>query len=131
MTYPDDLIPLPVEVINLRDLKASESKCHYDLTLRTITLTAANPVRDVFAGDLSRRLVICQAFTNDVVLCQSQSQAQDPANAATANPGFPEGYLLAAANTTPTYLPVTDLAWATAGTFPAKLTLCLINEVHG
>lgn len=122
--------PVPVHVANLHELASRPAgKCHRNVTFRTFQLTAANPVKPICAADVSREMIIVQAFTNDVVLCESQSKAEDPANSATANPGFPEGYLVPKANTTPTYLPTTDLIWATAGTFPAQLTVALINRV--
>jgi len=136
MSHPDgDLIPIPVTLAHPDQLAglldASRRKRHRDVTFRTIQLTTANPVKAIFAGDLSRALVIVQAFTNDVILCETQSKAEDPANASPAAASYPEGYLLAKANTTPTYLPTTDLAWATAATLPAQITVCLINNVYG
>jgi hypothetical protein len=131
MTEINELTPIPVRIVSGADMAASAKKCHYDVTLRTIRLTAANPVQVLCAADLSREGILIQAFTNDIVICETQSKAQDPANSATANPGFPEGYLLAKANTTPTWLPMTDLAYVTAGTFPAQVTIALVNKVEG
>jgi hypothetical protein len=127
---PEELTPIPVRIVDRSDLAASARKVHRDVTYRTIVLSALNPVRPVFAQDLSRMLVIVQAFGNDVVLCETQSKAEDPANSVAGLPN-PEGYLLAKANAGPTYLPATDLSWATAASFPAMITICLINKVPG
>jgi hypothetical protein len=135
MSYPDQLVPIPVrlhpdDLSQLAGHVARKSRCHYNITFRSLQLNAANPVKSLCAADPSREGILVQAFTNDVVLCETQGKAQDPANSLTANPGFPEGYLLAKANTKPTWLPSTDLIWVTAGTFPALVTICLINEVR-
>lgn len=124
----DEFEPIPVVVHNAADfpVAAPKQKKHKDVTYRTIVLTAANPVRPIFVGDLSRELVIIQAFGNDVVLCESQSKAEDAANSVATLPN-PEGYLLSHSNTAPTYLPTTDLTWATAQAFPAQISITLIN----
>lgn len=124
--------PIPVHVTNAKEVAAAAptGKCHYDVTFRTIQLTAANPVKPLCPLDLSRQYLQVQSFTNDVVLCESQSKAQDPANSATANPGFPEGYLLPKANTMPTRIDTTDAIWVTAGTLPAQISVTLINKVE-
>jgi hypothetical protein len=135
MTHPDtEMIPIPVR-LHPDDLSAiaqaaRKHRDHYDITFNTIRLSAQNPVLPVCNPDLSREGVYVQALTNDVVLCETKSKAQDPANSATANPNFPEGTLLPKANTKPVWLPVTDGLWATAGTFPAQLAVILVNRVR-
>jgi len=127
---PDELVPIPVRIVSGPELQSSFKKEHRDITFRTIVLSALNPVRPLFAADLSRQLVIVQAFSNPVVLCETQSKAQDPANSVAGLPN-PEGYLLSSNNTAPTYLPTTDLCWVTAQAFPAIISVCLINLAQG
>lgn len=120
----------------------SGKKRHYDVTFRTIVLnapTGASPavgtsIRPLCAADLSREYIIVAAVTNDVVLCETQSRAQDPANAVAGLPN-PEGYLLKASTTTlafpPVQIPNTDQIWVTAASFPAIVTAILVNKVKG
>jgi hypothetical protein len=118
-------------------LPASLKKEHHVITPRTIVLTAAGlgtGFRPLCAADLSREGIIVSAVTNDVVLCMSQSEAQDAANAVAGIPN-PQGYLLKASTTTlaypPLWIPTTDLIWVTAQAFPAIVSVILINRVKG
>src|SRR5271166_9052 len=87
---------------------ASNAKVRYDVTFRTIVLTApvgtenavGTSIRPICVPDLSRERILVQCFTNDIVLCESQSRAQDPANAVVGLPN-PEGFLVWHLNTAP------------------------------
>lgn len=115
---------------------APSNRHHRDVTFRTIVLTAANPIRVLCAADLSREYLLVSAATNDVVLCENQSKAEDPANSVAGLPN-PEGYLLKASATTaganlsfdPVRLESTDLIWVTAASFPAQVSVLLVNCV--
>jgi hypothetical protein len=136
--------PVPVSIVNPEALiPASLKKHHLDYSFRTIVLRAAlagqdavgTSIRPLCSADLSRRLLIVQAWTNDVVLCETQARAQDPANAVTGLPN-PEGYVLRASVTDgvqqpPVYIPGTGMIWVTAASFPATITAILLNKVDG
>lgn len=140
---PPDFTPVLVEIANPEALiPASLKKDHYDVTFRTIVLTApvgtepavGTSIRPLCAADLSREFIIVAAMTNDVVLCETQSKAQDPANAVAGLPN-PEGSLLKASTTTlafpPLKIPCTDQVWVTAASFPALVSVILVNRVKG
>lgn len=95
--------PIPVLVANAADLlgAAAEAKRrHIRSTFRTFVLTAANPVVPVLAEDRSRTDTWMIAYGNSVVLCDSQSQAEDPDNQIAGTgvfsntPANPQGTLL-------------------------------------
>jgi hypothetical protein len=139
MTTPIEPVPVRIEnVAEFQQRQGSRAKLHKDVTFRTIVLTALNPVRPLMAADLSREYAQVEAFTNDVVLCETQSKAQDPANQVAGLPN-PEGALLKASCTAaqptlafpPRKLETTDLVWVTAASFPAVVVVTLINFVEG
>jgi len=133
----DEMVPIPVR-LHPQDLAAlaghlKSGKCHYDITFRTIVLTAGGvgySIRPLCAADPSREYLMVQAFTNDVVLCETQSRAQDAANAVAGLPN-PEGYLLWHTNVMPTRIDSSDLIWIAAAAFPAQVTVMLVNKVQG
>jgi hypothetical protein len=116
---------------------------------RTFALTAANPTVPVLAEDLARFDAWFMAYGNSVVLCDSQSQAQDPANAIAGTgvfvntPANPQGTLLyvpsGATFTTPVapmstdwlILQTTEPVWATALAFPTLLALVTHDKAEG
>ncbi len=86
--------PVPVEITNVEALAGAvphkgglkRRKNQY----RTIVLTTLQPVRLLWAQDLSREYVRIYVYGGVIALCESESQAQDPANAIAALPN-PEG----------------------------------------
>ena len=135
MNESHDLVPIPVYLHNIESLAAAVSRprrYHYNITFRTIVLTAGGvgqSIRPLCADDPSREYLLVQAFTNDVVLCESQSRAQDPANSVVGLPN-PEGFLLWHTNVTATRIDSQDLIWVVAASFPAQVTVQLVNRVE-
>ncbi len=96
--------PVPVEITNTEALAGMAGRArprgYVRSVYRTFVLTAANPVIPVLAEDLSRSGTWFQAYGNSVVLCESQSQAQDPDNVIAGtgqfagSPANPQGTLL-------------------------------------
>lgn len=145
MTTPENpaATPVLVTVANPEALiPASLKKEHRVIMPRTIVLTApatgspavGTSIRPLCAADLSREGIIVSAVTNDVVLCMSQSEAQDVANSTAGIPN-PQGFLLKASTTTlaypPLWIPTTDLIWAVAQSFPAIVSVIMVNKVTG
>jgi hypothetical protein len=132
----DQIEPVRVEVTNLGGLERGAKRKRIKAVYRTFVLTAANPVIPILAEDLSRRTTYVQAITNSVLLCESQSQAQEPANSVAAAFANPSGTLLfvpatGAAVSTRWPLDTNDVMWATAIAFPAMLTMTIHNEAEG
>lgn len=80
--------------------------------LHTVYLTAQTPVAQVCGKDPARRVAICQAVTNDVVLGASKALAASS-----------EGAILPHSNTAPTPVPGTGELWAYAATTPAQVSV--------
>lgn len=97
MSHTDTPIqPIPVHVANAGDIwsaAAEPRRRRIRSTFRTFVLTATNPIIPILAEDLSRRAADLQAIGNSIVICESQSQAQDPSNAVAGLPN-PQGLLL-------------------------------------
>src|SRR5208337_4430955 len=109
MTHPQngqlaDMPTIPVHVSNAQELagmgQRKGPRRHVRSVFRTFVFTAANNVIPILAEDLSRFDTWVLAYGNSVVLCESQSQAQDPANAIAGTgvfantPANPQGTLL-------------------------------------
>jgi hypothetical protein len=62
-------------------------------TFKTIVLSSANPYRMALPEDNTRRVARIIAIDNPVVMCQSENQAQDPANQVTDVPQPNGGYI--------------------------------------
>lgn len=95
------------------------------VTFRTVTLTAANPVQQILNLDPLRiRAWLLPKIDNNVVLCHSISQAQDPAN---ADPMLtaPNGAYVSAALTAPVPIPGTAPVWCVGNTFPTRVGLII------
>jgi hypothetical protein len=141
--------PVPVEVTNAEALAgAVQPKRRYTRAVfRTFVFTAASNVFPVAAEDLSREDMWLMAIGNSVVICESQSQAQDPANQIAGTgvfantPANPQGTLLyvpsGAAFTSPPSpisarwtLQTTEVVWATALAYPTMLAVTLINRAR-
>jgi hypothetical protein len=86
----------------------------------TVVLTEAFPVRLLLPLAPNREWAIVQAFDNDVVLCDTQGQAQDPANA-DSTLAAPQGGLLA----TGVVLPLRNRneVFVTAAAFPSRVSV--------
>lgn len=86
----------------------------------TVVLTAAFPVRLLLPLARNREWALVQAFDNDVVLCDSQGQAQDAANADSAL-AAPQGGLVA----TGVVLPLRNRneVYVTASVFPSRVSV--------
>ncbi len=142
MTTTTDMQPVPVHVTNAGILATRKRKRHHTI-YRTFVLTAANPVIPVLAEDMSRTGAHFQAIGNSVLICESQSQAQDPDNAVALAFANPQGLLLyvdaAATGLGSGGLSVSDrwpiftndVVWATAIAFPAFLAVSITSEVSG
>jgi hypothetical protein len=120
---------------------------HIQSVFRTFVLAAATPV-PILAEDRSRVATWLVAYSNSVVLCSSESQAQDPANqvasalgAAWANtPANPQGTLLYVpvlvgppTNSNPSVrwtMSTTEVVWAVSMA-PAVLALTIENRAEG
>jgi hypothetical protein len=94
-----EIIPVPVVLANAEALAGAvtgtRKRYRKAVMPRTIVLSAANPVLPLLGQDLSRLYALVEAFGNDVVLCESLSQANDPFNDVAGLPN-PQGYLLKA-----------------------------------
>jgi hypothetical protein len=142
--------PVPVEITNAEALAGlvprPGPRKHVRAVYRTFVFTAAAPVLPVAAEDLSRDEMWLIAYGNSVVICESQSQAQDPDNQIAGTgvfantPANPQGTLLyvpsgAAFASPPSPISVrwtfstTEVVWATALAFPTMLAVTLINRV--
>lgn len=86
----------------------------------TIVLTARYPVRQLLPLAPSREYAIIQAFDNDVVLCDSEGQAQDAANADAAL-AAPQGALVATGVVLP--LRNRNAVYVTASEFPSRVSV--------
>jgi len=126
MSHADTQIrPVPVLVTNLPQMPGPNKKKRRAVLPRTIVLTAASPVKVLLSQDTSRKIAWVIATGNPVVLCESQSQAEDPANSVATLPN-PEGFLLPTGIKFP--LDTTELMWVTAQAFPALVSLLIIND---
>jgi hypothetical protein len=77
------ITPVPVHITSASEgvlAGTQESRLHVQSVYRTFVLAPNIPL-PVLAQDRSRLLATMIALGNSVVLCASQSQAQDPANA--------------------------------------------------
>jgi hypothetical protein len=139
--------PIPVEITNPEALAGAVRpvRGYKRAVFRTFAFTAANNVFPIMAEDLSREDAWLIAYGNSVVICETQSQAQDPANqiAGTGvfanSPANPQGTLLyvpsGPAFTSPPSpisvrwtLQTTEVVWATALAYPTMLAVTLINR---
>src|SRR5579871_4929379 len=143
--------PIPVHVTSANEgifPGSQHNRKHIQSVFRTFALQANNPI-PVLAQDRSRLQAWMVAYGNSVVLCGSESQAQDPANniasaalgAAFANtPGNPDGTLLfvpvlvgpptnSAASVRWT-LNTTEVVWAVSMA-PALLSVTIENAAKG
>jgi hypothetical protein len=62
-------------------------------TFKTVVLSAANTYKMALPEDNTRRVARIIAIDNPVVLCHSESQAQDPSNEVTDTPQPNGGYI--------------------------------------
>lgn len=86
----------------------------------TIVLTAAFPVRQMLPLAPNREWALVISADNEVVLCDSQGQAQDTANA-DSTLAQPQGGLLPANLVVP--LRNKNAVWITASVFPSRVTV--------
>lgn len=146
----------PVEPVKVHVTSASEGvfpgtqhgRRHVQSVFRTWNLGAAVP-ENILAQDRSRLTAWIVAYASSVVLCSSESQAQDAANqlasaalgAAFANtPGNPQGTLLFVpvligppVNSSPSprwTLNTTEQVWAVSMA-PALLAITIENKAEG
>ena len=120
----------------------------YRTYLFTAGGTVGTSILSVLAEDLSREDACLVAYGNSVVICETQSQAQDPDNAIAGTgvfantPANPQGTLLyvpsGATFTTPfppvsqpLYLRSTEVVWAVALAFPTMLAIVTHNRAEG
>lgn len=82
------------------------------IVMKTLSLTAQTPVGLVGGRDLTRKYVLVQSITQDVVLCSSKSNAVAG-----------EGAILPHANTVPTRIDGVSEIWAYAATVPAQVSV--------
>jgi hypothetical protein len=154
MTHTDAApVPsLPVHITNAEQLAGMSPRKgprkHIRSVFRTFALTAANPLYPILAEDLARLDTWVCAYGNSVVLCESQSQAQDPANQIAGTgvfantPANPQGTLLyvpSGATFTSPVPPVsawvrlrsTEPVWATALAFPTMVSIITQDCAEG
>lgn len=86
----------------------------------TIVLTAAYPVRLLLPLAPSREWAIVQALDNDIVLCDSEGQAQDPSNADTGL-AAPQGGVVPVGVVIP--LRNRNAVYVTAASFPSRVSI--------
>jgi hypothetical protein len=156
MTTPDGPRSVPVHIASASEgvfPGSQDKRRHIQSVFRTFVLAApvagvAQPL-PVLAEDRSRVAAWMVAYGNSVILCSSQSQAQDPANqaanaaagAAFANtPGNPQGTLLFVpvligppVNSNPSVrwtLNTTEIVWAVS-MGPAMLAVTIENRAAG
>jgi hypothetical protein len=145
--------PVPVRVTNHEDLAGMRTRArprtHLQSVFRTFVLTAAQPVIPILAEDLSRETAWIVAIGNSVVLCNSQSQAQDPDNFIAGAgifaecPANPQGTLLYVPTLTAPWtsqpvpvsvrwtLNTTEVVWASAMVYPALVSVTIESKAQG
>jgi hypothetical protein len=79
--------PMPLSTLPVADQGTDAG------TFKTVVLSAANPYKMALPEDNTRRVARIIAIDNPVVLCHSESQAQDPANEVTDVPAPNGGYI--------------------------------------
>jgi hypothetical protein len=139
--------PVPVHIVSANQgiMHGAQDREHIQSVFRTFVLSANSPL-PVLAQDRSRVLATMIALGNSVILCASQSQAQDTANqvsgvalgAAWANtPPNPNGTTLfvpvvTGAGATSERWPVhsTEVVWAVSQA-AAMLAVTIENKVTG
>lgn len=95
------------------------------VTTRTVLLTTANAVQQILPQDPLRVMAwLLPKIDNNVVLCHSLTQAQDPANADPAL-AAPNGALVSAALTAAIPVPGTQAMWMAGNTFPTRVGLII------
>lgn len=152
MTTPDAAprsIPVHIASANEGVFRGTQKKRkHVQPVFRTFALAAGVPL-PILAEDRSREAAWIVAYANSVILCSSQSQAQDPDNAiasaalgaAFANtPGNPQGTLLFVpvligppVNSSPSVrwtLNTTEVVWAVSMA-AALLAVTIENRAEG
>jgi hypothetical protein len=151
MTTPDGPArPIPVHIATAADgvfPGSQDKRRHVQSVFRTWVL-AANTPEPILGEDRSRIHAWIIAYGNSVILCSSQSQAQQPANqvagalgAAFANtPGNPEGTLLFvpvlvgpptnSQSSVRWTLETTEVVWAVSMA-PAMLAITIENRAEG
>jgi hypothetical protein len=145
--------PLPVHITNAQELAGMGARKgprkHVRSVFRTFALTSTNLLYPILAEDLARLDTWVCAYGNSVVLCESQSQAQDPANQIAGTgvfantPANPQGTLLYVPSgaTFVGMLPppvsawvrlrTTEPVWATALAFPTMVSIITQDCVEG
>lgn len=154
--HPGTPRPVPVEITNAEALAGMAARTrprgYVRSVYRTFVFTAGGTVGTsifpILAEDLSREDAYLIAYGNSVVICETQSQAQDPDNAVAGTgvfantPANPQGTLLyvpsGATFTTPQppvseplYLRSTEVVWAVALAFPTLLAVVTHNRAEG
>lgn len=123
MTTPAPPPPVPVHVVSadvpLGTPPASRQRVITDST-RTIVVTATNPNPIALPTDESRDYAILIALDNQVVLCNSFGDAQDPSNLVVGLPN-PQGSVLYVGIAVPTR--GTNKMWLAAAVYPSRVTV--------
>jgi hypothetical protein len=88
-----EIMPVPVHLV-ADDTKQQHLPPHMDVRTYTIVITAANPVPEVLPQDRTREYAVLQALDNQVVLCSTKADAQQPGNSVVGLPN-PAGAVLA------------------------------------
>lgn len=121
---PGPLFPTPVPV-HVCEPVVTVPTVPQHVTCRTVVLTADQPVQQILAQDPLRvRAWLLPKIDNNVVLCHSVSQAQDPNNAdpTLANPN---GAVVMASLTAPVPVAGTQAMWLAGNTFPTHVGLII------
>ena len=92
-------------------------------TGKTVVLTAVNPYDQILPQDKARLYALIQVFDNQAVLCYSEAQADNAANAANNLP-TPDGTLVP----TGIVLPVkcSNAIWVTSAAFPTRVSVLAV-----
>ena len=93
----------------------------------TVVLTSTNPVQTILDLDDSRSYALVQAGGFDVVINNSNGEAQNAANQVSGLPD-PVGMVLSCGNTAPTRIPGGERWWAAAAEYPAQVTVLVVQE---
>ena len=119
------VVPGPPVAVHVCEPVVTVPTVAQHLTAVTRVLTAAQPYAQILAQDpLRARAQVMVKGTNDVVLCHSIGQAQDPNN---LDPTLvaPDGAVVPGGFDGPVPLETTQPVWVVANTFPTAVSVLI------
>lgn len=121
---PEPAAPGPPVEVRVCDPVVTVPTVPQHITCKTVVLSDATPVQILALDPLRTRAQLVVADTNDVVLCHSVTQAQNPNN---ADPTLarPDGTIIPGTLTAPVEVDATGPAWLVANTFPTRVGLII------